>query len=167
MLSAVCRMITVAVLTLSDKGAKGEREDLSGPLIRDMLKDIAEVGYYEILPDEKDLIKDKLIAFSERVDLILTTGGTGLSPRDITPDATLEVIDREVPGIAEAMRAEGLKKTSRAMLSRAVAGVRGRALIINLPGSPRAVKENLSVILHALPHAVEKIKGDTSECASQ
>jgi molybdopterin adenylyltransferase len=160
-------MITVAVLTLSDKGAKGEREDLSGPLIRDMLKDIAEVGYYEILPDEKDLIKDKLIAFSEKVDLILTTGGTGLSPRDITPDATLEVIDREVPGIAEAMRAEGLKKTSRAMLSRAVAGVRGRALIINLPGSPRAVKENLSVILHALPHAVEKIKGDTSECASQ
>jgi molybdopterin adenylyltransferase len=160
-------MITVAVLILSDKGAKGEREDLSGPLIRDMLKTIADVRYYEILPDEKDLIKEKLINYSGKVDLILTTGGTGLSPRDITPDATLEVIDREVPGIAEAMRAEGLKKTNRAMLSRAVAGVRSRSLIINLPGSPKAVKENLAVILDALPHAVEKIKGDTSECAAQ
>jgi molybdopterin adenylyltransferase len=160
-------MITVAVLTLSDKGAKGERKDLSGPLIRDMLRSIADVRYYEILPDEKDLIKEKLINYSEKVDLILTTGGTGLSPRDITPDATLEVIDREVPGIAEAMRAEGLKKTNRAMLSRAVAGVRSRSLIINLPGSPRAVKENLAVILDALPHAIEKIKGDTSECAAQ
>jgi molybdopterin adenylyltransferase len=160
-------MITVAVLTLSDKGAKGERKDLSGPLIQDMLKSIADVRYYEILPDEKDLIKEKLIYYSGKVDLILTTGGTGLSPRDITPDATLEVIDREVPGIAEAMRAEGLKKTNRAMLSRAVAGVRSRSLIINLPGSPRAVKENLAVILDALPHAVEKIKGDTSECAAQ
>jgi molybdopterin adenylyltransferase len=160
-------MITVAVLTLSDKGARGERKDLSGPLIQDMLKSIAEVRYYEILPDEKDLIKEKLIYYSGKVDLILTTGGTGLSPRDITPDATLEVIDREVPGIAEAMRAEGLKKTNRAMLSRAVAGVRSRSLIINLPGSPRAVKENLAVILDALPHAVEKIKGDTSECAAQ
>ena len=160
-------MITVAVLTLSDKGARGERKDLSGPLIQDMLKSIAEVRYYEILPDEKDLIKEKLIYYSGKVDLILTTGGTGLSPRDITPDATLEVIDREVPGIAEAMRAEGLKKINRAMLSRAVAGVRSRSLIINLPGSPRAVKENLAVILDALPHAVEKIKGDTSECAAQ
>jgi molybdopterin adenylyltransferase len=160
-------MITVAVLTLSDKGAKGERKDLSGPLIQDMLKSIADVRYYEILPDEKDLIKEKLIYYSGKVDLILTTGGTGLSPRDITPDATLEVIDIEVPGIAEAMRAEGLKKTNRAMLSRAVAGVRSRSLIINLPGSPRAVKENLAVILDALPHAVEKIKGDTSECAAQ
>jgi molybdopterin adenylyltransferase len=160
-------MIIVAVLTLSDKGARGERKDLSGPLIQDMLKSIAEVRYYEILPDEKDLIKEKLIYYSGKVDLILTTGGTGLSPRDITPDATLEVIDREVPGIAEAMRAEGLKKTNRAMLSRAVAGVRSRSLIINLPGSPRAVKENLAVILDALPHAVEKIKGDTSECAAQ
>jgi molybdopterin adenylyltransferase len=160
-------MITVAVLTLSDKGAKGERKDLSGPLIRDMLRSIADVRYYEILPDEKDLIKEKLINYSGKVDLILTIGGTGLSPRDITPDATLEIIDREVPGIAEAMRAEGLKKTNRAMLSRAVAGVRSRSLIINLPGSPKAVKENLAVILDALPHAVEKIKGDTSECAAQ
>jgi molybdopterin adenylyltransferase len=158
-------MITVAVLTLSDKGAKGEREDLSGPLVQDMLTGIAEVRHSEILPDEKELIKERLIKYSKEVDLILTTGGTGLSPRDVTPDATLEVIDRQAPGIAEAMRAEGLKKTSRAMLSRAVAGVRGSSLIINLPGSPKAVKENLSVILKVLPHAIEKIKGDPSECA--
>ena len=159
-------MITVAILTLSDKGSKGEREDLSGPAIGEMLKLIgAEVKLSEILPDEKELIKEKLIEFSGRVDLILTTGGTGLSPRDVTPDATIEVIDRQIPGIAEAMRAEGLKKTSRSMLSRAVAGVRGGALIINLPGSPKAVKENLAAILEVIPHAVEKIKGDTSECA--
>ena len=160
-------MITVAVLTLSDKGSKGERTDTSGPLIQDMLRSInAEVKFYDILPDEKELIKKKLIEYSEKVDLILTTGGTGLSPRDVTPEATLEVIDRQVPGIAEAMRSEGLKKTSRAMLSRAVAGVRGTSLIINLPGSPKAVKENLQVILEVIPHAIEKIKGDPSECAS-
>jgi molybdenum cofactor synthesis domain-containing protein len=160
-------MITVAVLTLSDKGSKGEREDLSGPLIQEMLKRIdAEVKYYEILPDEKDRIKEQLIKYSAEVDLILTTGGTGLSPRDVTPDATIEVIDRQVPGIAEAMRIEGLKKTNRAMLSRAVAGVRGRSLLINLPGSPKAVRENLEAILEALPHAIEKIKGDPSECAA-
>jgi molybdenum cofactor synthesis domain-containing protein len=160
-------MITVAVLTLSDKGSKGEREDLSGLLIREMLKNIdAEVKCYEILPDEKDQIKERIIKYSNEVDLILTTGGTGLSPRDVTPDATLEVIDRQVPGIAEAMRSEGLKKTNRAMLSRAVAGVRGTTLIINLPGSPKAVKENLTVILDVLPHAIEKIKGDPSECAA-
>ena len=159
-------MITVAVLTLSDKGSKGEREDVSGLLIKDMLKGIgAEVKHYEILPDEKELIKEKLIIYSKEVDLILTTGGTGLSPRDVTPEATLEVIDRQVPGIVEAMRSEGLKKTSRAMLSRAVAGVKGRSLIINLPGSPKAVEENLAVILDVIPHAIEKIKGDPSECA--
>lgn len=159
-------MITVAVLTLSDKGSKGEREDLSGPAIGEMLKLIgAEVKLSEILPDEKMMIKEKLIGLSGKVDVILTTGGTGLSPRDVTPDATIEVIDRQVPGIAEAMRAEGMKKTSRSMLSRAVAGVRGQSLIINLPGSPKAVRENLAAILDVIPHAVEKIKGDTSECA--
>jgi len=159
-------MITVAVLTLSDKGSKGEREDLSGPAIGAMLKGIgAEVKHYEILPDEREIIKEKLVEYSRKVDLILTTGGTGLSPRDVTPDATLEVIDREIPGIAEAMRSEGLKKTSRSMLSRAVAGMRGQTLIINLPGSPRAVKENLDVVMDVISHAIEKIKGDTSECA--
>jgi molybdopterin adenylyltransferase len=161
-------MITVAVLTLSDKGSKGEREDASGPMIREMLKGIdAVVKYYDILPDEKELIKEKLIEYGKLVDLILTTGGTGLSPRDVTPEATIEVIEKQIPGIAEAMRIEGLKKTRRAMLSRAVAGVRGKTLIINLPGSPKAVKENLEIILGVLPHAVEKIKGDTSECATQ
>ncbi|MEW6068264.1 MAG: MogA/MoaB family molybdenum cofactor biosynthesis protein [Nitrospirota bacterium] len=159
-------MIAVAVLTLSDKGSVGDRKDLSGPLIEDMLKKIdAEVKHYEVLPDEKDLIKEKLIRYSSEADLILTTGGTGLSPRDVTPEATLEVIDRQVQGIAEAMRAEGFKKTSRAMLSRAVAGIRGKTLIINLPGSPKAVEESLEAILDVIPHAIKKIKGDTSECA--
>jgi len=160
-------MITVAVLTLSDKGSKGEREDTSGPLIGEMLKGMdARVKYYEVLPDEKEVIKEKLREYSLKADLIFTTGGTGLSPRDVTPDATLEVIEREIPGIAEIMRAEGMKKTSRSMLSRAVAGVRGEALIINLPGSPRAVRENLGAILDVIPHAIEKIKGDTQECAA-
>ena len=160
-------MITVAVLTISDKGSKGEREDLSGPIIQEILNTIdAEVKHSAILPDEKNLIKDSLITYSNTVDLILTTGGTGLSPRDNTPDATLEVIDRLVPGFSEAMRAGGLKKTSRAMLSRGVAGIKGKTLIVNLPGSPKAVKENLTVILDVIPHAIEKIKGDPSDCAS-
>jgi molybdenum cofactor synthesis domain-containing protein len=158
-------MITLAVLTLSDKGSMGEREDLSGPAIAEMLKDIAEMKHYAILPDDKDQIKERLLRYSGRVDLILTTGGTGLSPRDVTPEATLEVIEREIPGIAETMRAEGLTKTRYSMLSRAVAGVRDRTLIINLPGSPKAVKENLAVIIDILPHAIEKIKGDTGDCA--
>lgn len=159
-------MITVAVITLSDKASRGEREDLSGTSIGEALKDIgAVIRYYDVVPDEKSLIKDKLLEYSDKVDLILTTGGTGLSPRDVTPEATLEVIDREIPGITEAMRMEGFRKTKRAMLSRAVAGVRGRTLIINLPGSPKAVKENLEVIMDVIPHAIEKIKGDERECA--
>ncbi|BCB95255.1 molybdenum cofactor biosynthesis protein B [Dissulfurispira thermophila] len=160
-------MINVAVLTLSDKGSKGQRQDKSGPLISEMLKGVGEVKYYDILPDERDLIKNKLLEYADKVDLILTTGGTGLSPRDVTPDVTLEIIDREIPGIAETMRMEGLKKTRRSMLSRAVAGVKGQCLIINLPGSPTAVKENLEVILDVIAHAIEKIKGDPTECARQ
>ncbi|HKN18452.1 MAG TPA: MogA/MoaB family molybdenum cofactor biosynthesis protein [Dissulfurispiraceae bacterium] len=158
-------MITIAVLTLSDKGSRGERVDQSGPLIADIIKGIGRVDYYDTLPDERDLIKKRLLEYAGKVDLVLTTGGTGLSPRDVTPEATLDVIERQVPGIAEAMRMEGMKKTSRSMLSRAVAGVKGQTLIINLPGSPKAVKENLETILEVLPHAVEKIKGDTGECA--
>ncbi len=166
--SCSVHMITVAVLTLSDKGSRGEREDLSGPLIGEMLQRIgAEIRYSSILPDEKELIRERLVEYAEKVDLILTTGGTGLSPRDVTPDATREVIDREIPGIAEAMRSEGMKKTGRAMLSRAIAGVRGRALILNLPGSPKAVRENLGVVLDVLAHAVEKIKGDMTECGAR
>lgn len=160
-------MITVAVITLSDKGSRGEREDLGGPAIMEIIKKMgAQVEHYEVIADEKELIKEKLVAYSMKVDLIITTGGTGLSPRDVTPDATLEVIDREIPGIAEAMRMEGLKKTSRAMLSRAVAGVRGNTLIINLPGSPKAIKEGLEAVLDVIPHAIEKIKGSMEDCAS-
>jgi molybdopterin adenylyltransferase len=160
-------MITAAVLTLSDKGARGEREDTGGPLITELVKQIGvSVKHCEVIPDDKALIREKLILYSRKVDLIVTTGGTGLAPRDVTPDATLEVIDREIPGIAEAMRAAGLVKTRRAMLSRAVAGVRGEALIINLPGSPKAIKEGLEAVLEVIPHAVEKIKGDSAECAA-
>ena len=122
----------------------------------------------KIVPDEKDQIKEALIDFADKKNfpLIITTGGTGVSPRDVTPDATLDVIDKEVPGMAEAMRRASAAITPHAMISRAVVGIRGRSLIINLPGSPKAVRENLAVILPALPHAVEKIKGDETECAS-
>ena len=126
----------------------------------------AEVIYYEIIPDEKEKIVDALKKSADQLkaDLILTTGGTGLSPRDVTPDATLEVIQKEAPGFSEAMRAESLKKTPHAMISRAITGIRGSSLIVNLPGSPKSVKENLSVILPALPHALSKLKGDPTEC---
>lgn len=158
-------MLRIGILTMSDKGSRGERVDESGQVIKEMVSSIGNILLYEVIPDEKELIKKKLIEYSEKVDLILTTGGTGLSPRDVTPEATLEVIDRQIPGISEAMRYEGLKKTPRAMLSRAVAGVRGGCLIINLPGSPKAVRENLEAVLPVIGHAIEKIKGDTSECA--
>jgi molybdenum cofactor synthesis domain-containing protein len=135
-------------------------------LIASLLRTIAaEITSSEVLPDELPLISERLVALAGTVDVILTTGGTGLSPRDVTPEATRAVLEREIPGVAEAMRLEGLKKTSRAMLSRAVAGVRNGTLIVNLPGSPRAVEENLSVILEVIPHAVEKIQGDQADCA--
>jgi molybdenum cofactor synthesis domain-containing protein len=161
-------IFTAGILTVSDKGSKGEREDISGKVIEEIIKDLpAKVSAYEIIPDEKDIIKKKLVEFADKkgLDLIITTGGTGLSPRDVTPDATLEVIEKTIPGMAEAMRQESLKKTPHAMISRALVGIRGRSLIINLPGSPKGVRENLSVILPALPHALSKIKGDPSECA--
>jgi len=160
--------IRAAIITLSDKGSKGERQDESGAIIREMLGALpAEIVQYAILPDEKDLIVDALarLADSGGIDLVLTTGGTGVAPRDVTPEATRAVIDRELPGMAEAMRMESLKKTPNAMISRAVAGIRCRTLIINLPGSPKAVRENLAVVLPALGHAVAKIKGDPSDCA--
>lgn len=159
---------TFAIVTASDKGSRGERQDQSGQVIRELVEEIGgELAEYLVIPDELEVIKEKLLwLVDERgVDLILTTGGTGLGPRDVTPDATLQVIDRLVPGIAEVMRMESLKKTNRAMLSRAVAGQRQQSLIINLPGSPRAVQECLEVILPALPHGIEIMKGQTGECA--
>ena len=161
-------MIKAGILTASDKGYIGERTDESGKVIAELLKNIdAEVTEYVIVPDERDIISNNLKRMADElgIDLILTTGGTGFSPRDITPEATLDVIDRQVPGIAEAMRAKNLAITSRAMLSRAVSGIRNRTLIINLPGSPKAVQENLEIVLPVLPHAIEILKGQAGECA--
>jgi molybdopterin adenylyltransferase len=162
-------IMNIGILTISDKGSRGQRQDKSGEAIRDAVTSIGKVVKYEIVPDEKDVIAAALRdwADSGKVDLVLTTGGTGLSKRDVTPEATLSVIDREAPGIAEAMRAKSLEKTPTAMLSRAVAGQRGLCLIVNLPGSTKAVRECLEVILPALPHAVEIIKGEVTEHSVQ
>ncbi len=160
-------MIKVGIVTISDRGSRGEREDLSGKEIERLIRTLpAEVVAYEIIPDEREEIERVLREFSDErgIDLVLTTGGTGVAPRDVTPEATRAVIEKELPGMAEAMRAESLKKTPHAMISRAVAGIRGQTLIVNLPGSPKAVRENLSVILPALEHTISKIKGDESEC---
>jgi molybdenum cofactor synthesis domain-containing protein len=161
-------LFAAGILTISDKGSRGEREDASGPEIARIITSLpARVAAYEIIPDEEDLIFRKLVEYADekKIDLILTTGGTGLSPRDVTPEATRRAINREIPGIAEIMRAEGRKATPTSMLSRAVAGLRCRTLIINLPGSPRAVRENLSAILPVLKHALEKAQGDPADCA--
>ena len=155
-------MYKVAVLTISDKCSKGQREDTSGKIVRELaVKLPAEVIKYEVIPDELDLIKEKLIDYSDKlkVDLILTNGGTGFYRRDITPEATKEIIEKEVPGIPEAMRFEGFKITKRAMLSRGIAGIRGKTLIINLPGSSRGAKESLEAILEGLPHGLDMIPG--------
>ncbi|MFH1646841.1 MAG: molybdopterin adenylyltransferase [Chloroflexota bacterium] len=159
-------MLNAGILTISDKGSQGRRQDKSGPVIREELARIdSTVLDYDIVPDEKEVIAASLKEWADggKIDVIFTTGGTGLAARDVTPEATLAVIDKNVPGIAEAMRAGSLEKTPMAMLSRAVAGVRGKCLIVNLPGSPRAVRECLEVILPAIPHAVEIIKGEVTE----
>ncbi len=163
-------MFTVAVLTMSDKGHRGERVDESGPLIQQMMETHgAKVVQYALVPDEKVMISATLNLWVDRgdIDLILTNGGTGLGPRDNTPEATLAVVDRLVPGLAELMRAESYKKTPAGVLSRGVAGLRGHTLIVNLPGSPKAVKECLEAILPAIPHAIEMAKGEASECATR
>lgn len=159
--------LDAAVITASDKGARGEREDKSGAAIREML---AEAGYhvagFNIVPDEKEVLMREMTLWADRgVALILTTGGTGFSVRDVTPEATRAVIERETPGIPEAMRALSMQITPRAMLTRAAAGIRKRSLIVNLPGSEKAVRECLEFILPQLQHGVEILRGDTGECA--
>ncbi len=158
---------TIGVLTLSDKGSRGEREDVSGVLVGEMVRSLGLVARYQIIPDDVETIVLTLCRWSDEVglDLIITTGGTGLTPRDVTPQATARVLDYEIPGMAEAMRAASLKKTPHAMLSRALVGVRSNSLIVNLPGSPKAAKENLEVLMPALAHALAKLKGDPSDCA--
>jgi molybdopterin-guanine dinucleotide biosynthesis protein MobB len=159
-------MYKTGILIMSDKGARGEREDLSGRQIQDLLGPQYQAAYYEIIPDEKELISEKIRqACDERaLALLLTSGGTGFSSRDVTPDATMAVIERPVPGIPEAMRYYGLQKTPKAMLSRAVAGIRGKTLIINLPGSVRGVRESLSAIMPTLEHALDIMLGTAAEC---
>ncbi len=161
--------IRAGVITVSDRGSRGAREDLSGPEVARLLEGIdCRIERTAMVPDETEPIREVLIRFAdeEKLDLIVTTGGTGVSPRDVTPDATLAVIHKEIPGMAEAMRRASAAKTPHAMISRAVVGIRGASLIVNLPGSPRGARENLEVLLPAIPHAVEKIKGDETECGS-
>ncbi|GAB6189472.1 MogA/MoaB family molybdenum cofactor biosynthesis protein [Marinitoga arctica] len=155
------------ILTLSDKGSKGEREDLSGKVIMELMSSInAKMIGYKILPDEETLITNELKDLVKNdIDVILTTGGTGLTPRDVTPEATLKVIERRIYGMEIAMIIEALKHTPHGMLSRAIVGVANETLIINLPGNPKAVKENLQVLLPAIPHAIEKIKNLGGDCA--
>ena len=156
------KVFRIAILTISDAGSKGEREDTSGDVISEMMdrEDFQELRR-DIVPDEADLISGRLREWCDGgdFDLILTTGGTGLGPRDVTPEATMAVLDIEVPGIAEAMRIQTLKNTPLAMLSRSVSGVRSGCLIVNLPGSPKAVRETLEVALEAIPHGLEMVKG--------
>jgi molybdenum cofactor synthesis domain-containing protein len=157
-----------AVITISDRCASGEREDAGGPLVQELLKEAGfEVVYTSVVPDEIGEIKDELLYCSDEEDiaLIVTTGGTGFSPRDITPEATMAVCERLTPGIPEAMRAASLKLTDRAMLSRLAAGIHGRSLIVNLPGSPKAARENFAVIEPALGHGLEMLRGGPADCA--
>jgi len=159
-------MLNAGILTISDKGSQGQRQDESGSVIRESLSSLdSRIVAYDIVPDEADTIAAKLAQWADNgeIDLILTTGGTGLAPRDTTPEATLSILDKVAPGFTEAMRAETSKATPYAILSRAVAGVRKKCLIINLPGSPKAVRECLEVVLPSIPHAVEIIKGEVTE----
>ena len=161
-------MKRVAIITSSDTGYRGEREDLSGPAIKEIVeREGYEVVSMDILPDDQVMLAGKMqeIAVKEIEELMLTTGGTGFSERDVTPEATEEVIERRVPGIPEAMRAYSMTITKRAMLSRATAGIRGKTLIINLPGSPKAVKESLEYIIDALGHGIEILTGEAGNCA--
>jgi molybdopterin adenylyltransferase len=163
------KMIKTAILTISDKGSRGERVDGTGPAIRGELEDKGfEISFYKMIPDEIDQIEKELIYLCDelKVDLILTNGGTGFSERDVTPEATTRVIEKAVPGIGEAMRMKSMAITPKAMLSRSIAGIRSKTLIVNLPGSPKAAVENLQFILPALPHGIAILTGEASECAT-
>lgn len=162
------RILKAAILTASDKGSRGERVDLSGPAIREIIEPEGyEVTVYKVLPDEQAQLEDEMkrIADEKLADVIFTTGGTGFSPRDVTPEATIAVSDRLVPGIPEAMRAYSMTITPKAMLSRAAAGIRKETLIVNMPGSPKAVQESLEYIIGPLRHGLEILLGESSECA--
>jgi len=162
--------IRAGVLTVSDKGSRGEREDESGAAVEAMIRGHGySVIRKDIVPDDKHMVRDTLVKWVDKdgLNLILTSGGTGLSPTDVTPQATAEAIDFEVPGMAEAMRLSSLEKTPHAMISRAIAGVRSTCLIINLPGSTKGARENLEAVLPALDHALSKLMGDMSDCADQ
>lgn len=161
-------MIRAAILTISDKGSRGERIDGTGPAVRELIEGNGySVEYYKIIPDEIEDIKRELkhICDELKINLVLTNGGTGFSKRDVTPEATREVIEKYVPGIGDAMRACSLKITPKAMLSRAISGIRGDSLIVNLPGSPKGAVENLEFIIPALKHGIEILVGEASECA--
>ncbi|MNM53633.1 Molybdopterin adenylyltransferase [compost metagenome] len=161
-------MYSVGIITASDKGSKGERVDKSGDVIREIVEANGyEVNRYVVVPDEIEVLKKELTYMSDelKLNLIVTTGGTGFSKRDVTPEATKEIIEREVPGISEAIRAYSLTITKRAMLSRGVSGIRGNTLIVNLPGSPKAVRESLEYIITELEHGIKILIGEDSECA--
>ncbi len=151
---------------ISDKGSKGEREDRSGPLVKELLGGDYQIIFYKIIPDEMAIIKETLIHTSDELslDLVLTSGGTGFSKRDVTPEATMAILEKPAPGIPELMRMHGFEQTPRAMLSRAVAGIRGKTLIINLPGSERGVRESLEPVLPALSHGLNTLRGSSAEC---
>ena len=160
-------LLRAGILTASDRSHRGEREDKSGPLLKSLVESIpAEVIAYHVLPDEKEIIQKMMIHMADvlRCDLILTTGGTGLALRDVTPEATREILDREIPGIPEALRAAGQQHKTSAMLSRGLSGIRGKCLIINLPGNPHAVEESFQIFRPILEHAIDLIKGEVSDC---
>ena len=161
---------TAAVITVSDRSAAGEREDKGGPLMRELLTAVGfDVVYTAVVPDELEEIKDELVSCIDEkgIALVVTTGGTGFSPRDITPEATIAICERLTPGIPEAMRAASLRVTDRAMLSRAAAGIRGRSLVINLPGSPKAARENFEAVAPSLAHGLEMLRGGPADCAGR
>jgi molybdopterin adenylyltransferase len=156
------------IVTISDKGSKGEREDKSGPSLKKVLGDAFEVGEIIIVPDEAEIIAHTIIKAIDdlSVDLVITTGGTGVGKRDVTPEATRAVIEKELPGFAEIMRIESYRVTPHGIISRGVCGIRKESIIINLPGSPKAATECLMFVLNAIPHALAKVKGDPADCAT-